>query len=276
MNNSLSIITINYNNALGLEKTIRSVITELENNIEYIIIDGGSIDNSLKIIEANKANLNYWVSEPDGGIYDAMNKGVSIAKNEWILFMNSGDLLVSGAIKKVFEEDLDAFDLVYGQNYSASAGSVGKLVVKNWKWTLLSFMNGCIPHQSTLTRRSILTQIPFRNEYKLASCRIFYIETIIDKKIQYKYLPIPISIYDVDGLSTTKKPLLLQELDDYLLIKYGPELFKDLKELQRLKLLIEGRSTFELLTYSSGKPRLKKLIDGFSNLILKIIKTCRI
>lgn len=276
MTNSLSIVTINYNNAKGLEATINSVIPELKSNYEYIIIDGGSVDDSISIIEKNKSHFTYWVSEPDNGIYHAMNKGVNIARNEWVLFMNSGDLLVPGALKRVFTEDFNQYDMVYGQNYSSSSGIIGKLITKDWKWTLLSFMIGCIPHQSTLTKRSLLSQIPFKIEYRLASCRIFYIEAVIDKKIQYKYLPIPISIYDVEGLSTTNKPLLLKELDEYLYIKYGPGIFENLKELQRLKLLFEGRPTFKLLKYTSGRPKLKKLIDGIANIILKIIKTCQI
>ena len=88
---TISIITINYNNSTGLRKTIQSVIAQTYNNIEYIVIDGGSTDDSKSIIEEYEKDIDFWVSEPDGGIYPAMNKGTSHAHGDYCIYMNSGD-----------------------------------------------------------------------------------------------------------------------------------------------------------------------------------------
>ena len=94
------IITINYNDAAGLKKTIDSVINQTYTEFEYIIIDGGSSDSSLQIIKENANQINYWVSETDKGIYNAMNKGIEAAKGEYLLFLNSGDYLLDSLVLK--------------------------------------------------------------------------------------------------------------------------------------------------------------------------------
>ena len=86
----LSIITVNYNDAKGLERTILSVISQTKHNFEFIVIDGGSTDGSIDVIKKYEGNINYWVSEPDGGIYQGMNKGLRQAKGDYVNFMNSG------------------------------------------------------------------------------------------------------------------------------------------------------------------------------------------
>ena len=82
----ITIITVNYNNETGLEKTLKSVCTQSYNDFEYIVIDGGSTDGSLEIIERYKSFISYWVSEKDNGVYHAMNKGINRAKGDFILF----------------------------------------------------------------------------------------------------------------------------------------------------------------------------------------------
>ena len=92
MNNPLiSVVTVSYNAVTTIEKTILSVINQNYSNIEYIVIDGGSIDGTVDIIKKYADKITYWVSEPDKGIYDAMNKGIIVATGEWINFMNTGD-----------------------------------------------------------------------------------------------------------------------------------------------------------------------------------------
>ncbi len=87
----LSIITINKNNAYGLRKTIQSVINQTYSNIEYIIIDGASTDGSIDVIKKFEDKIDWWASEPDTGIYNAMNKGIKIATGDYCQFLNSGD-----------------------------------------------------------------------------------------------------------------------------------------------------------------------------------------
>ena len=87
----VSVITISYNAVSVIEDTIQSVLNQSYKDIEYIIIDGGSTDGTVDIIKKYQDKINYWVSEPDNGIYDAMNKGIDKATGEWINFMNAGD-----------------------------------------------------------------------------------------------------------------------------------------------------------------------------------------
>src|SRR5690606_27175837 len=94
----LTVITVNLNNAQGLSKTITSVLTQTILPFEYIVIDGGSTDNSLDIIERNSAKISYWISEPDKGVYEAMNKGIKQANGDYLLFLNSGDYLINDRV----------------------------------------------------------------------------------------------------------------------------------------------------------------------------------
>ena len=98
----ISIITVVMNGAQFLENTILSVIEQNYDNIEYIVVDGGSSDKTLKIIKKYEHIIDYWISENDNGIYDAMNKGLNLSRGEWINFMNAGDLLIKGAGQNLF------------------------------------------------------------------------------------------------------------------------------------------------------------------------------
>ena len=105
MNNPLiSVVTVSYNAVTTIEKTILSVINQNYSNIEYIVIDGGSIDGTVDIIKKYADKITYWVSEPDKGIYDAMNKGIIVATGEWINFMNTGDTFYNeNVFSEIFE-----------------------------------------------------------------------------------------------------------------------------------------------------------------------------
>lgn len=91
---SISVITVSYNAVTSIEKTMLSVLNQIYDRVEYIIIDGGSVDGTLEVIQKYVDRLGYWVSEPDKGIYDAMNKGILNASGDWIIFMNCGDIFV--------------------------------------------------------------------------------------------------------------------------------------------------------------------------------------
>ena len=125
----LSVITVVLNDEKGLQRTINSVFGQSYPNIEYIIIDGGSTDETINIIRQNNSNIAKWISEPDTGIYDAMNKGITFAKGDWILFLNSGHTFCN---KKVITEILknnkyDKYGILYGDMiYEMKFGNVVK------------------------------------------------------------------------------------------------------------------------------------------------------
>lgn len=110
----ISVVTVCYNAADTIEKTMLSVLNQTYHDIEYIIIDGGSTDGTVEIIRKYADRIAYWVSEPDKGIYDAMNKGIKVATGEWINFMNAGDSLFSRDTLQQFIESYPHMDVVYG------------------------------------------------------------------------------------------------------------------------------------------------------------------
>lgn len=104
----ISVITVSYNAVTSIEKTMLSVLNQIYDRVEYIIIDGGSVDGTLEMIQKYVDRLGYWVSEPDKGIYDAMNKGILNASGDWIIFMNCGDIFVDENV---------LYSLFYGKKY---------------------------------------------------------------------------------------------------------------------------------------------------------------
>ena len=113
----ITVVTVVYNGVEFLEKTILNVLGQDYPNIDYIIIDGGSTDGTLDIIRKYEDKISKWISEPDQGIYDAMNKGIKLATGEWINFMNAGDYFYEKeTLYKVFggSERYDGVDILYG------------------------------------------------------------------------------------------------------------------------------------------------------------------
>ena len=125
-----SIITVNYNNKEGLRNTIESVIHQTYRDFEYIVIDGGSTDGSVDILKKYDQQINYWVSEKDSGIYNAMNKGISKAHGEYLNFMNSGDCFYAlDNLERVAKYQYET-DFIVGRDYHYSEEKLTKPVLK--------------------------------------------------------------------------------------------------------------------------------------------------
>lgn len=120
----ISIVTINKNNLPGLKNTMDSILAQTCNQYEWIIIDGGSSDGSVELIKDNASKIHYWVTEPDGGIYSAMNKGIDVSKGDYILFLNSGDRFASPTILSSFMERHFSSDVVYGNAIFVDANNI--------------------------------------------------------------------------------------------------------------------------------------------------------
>lgn len=131
----ISVVTICYNAKNDLEKTILSVLSQTYQDIEYIIIDGGSTDSTVDIIHKYSERLFYWISEPDKGIYDAMNKGMDRATGSWIIFMNAGDTFCDNeVIKNIFGyNDLSDYSVIYGDCYVSKLNQLQYLKASNMK-----------------------------------------------------------------------------------------------------------------------------------------------
>ena len=206
MTNTLSIITINYNNAEGLLKTIESVLVQTFKDFEYIIIDGGSTDESIAVIDQHKDHLNYWVSEPDEGIYNAMNKGLRKAKGDYVLFMNSGDFLYNAnVLKDVFSRAISKEDLIYGDVMLRHEKKNWERLQKHPEAPQFSyFYKQTICQQACFIKRNLFDRIFYLNEdYKICADWEFLIYAIYIEKINFKKIDVIIANYDMQGVSST-------------------------------------------------------------------------
>jgi glycosyltransferase involved in cell wall biosynthesis len=202
----LSIVTINYNNAEELKKTIESVISQQNDDYEYIVIDGNSTDNSVAIIEQYADQITYWSSNPNKGIYGNMNQGIKEVKGEYCLFLNSGDWLVPDALNKILPFCENA-DIIYCNTYLSYSETKTKELRFTDDLTLFSFFKRTINHQSTLIKRSLFDVYGLYNENnKVHSDYEFWVKAIIMGNCSCKHIDDFLSYYDMNGISSKPNP----------------------------------------------------------------------
>ncbi|MCT8340045.1 glycosyltransferase [Flavobacteriaceae bacterium TK19130] len=202
MNNPLiSIITINFNNLEGLKKTMQSVAEQTYPEIEYIVIDGNSTDGSAEYLKTYSGTLHHRVSEPDTGIFNAMNKGINKASGEYLLFLNSGDVLTSTkALSSFVGHQKFEGDIVYG-DYKFEDGEK----VYPDKLTPYFFVKSSLPHQSTLFHKSVFEIMGnYREDYRIAADRHFYLSCLVSDQFQFSHVPIALTEFDLNGVSNDK------------------------------------------------------------------------
>lgn len=233
----ITIITINFNDKKGLNITFESVFNQVYQDFEYIVIDGGSTDGSKDIIESNASKIHYWVSEPDKGVYNAMNKGIKIANGEFIIFMNAGDTFVDKDVLLNVHQDLTSqYDIYYGDNYKVKADGSKRLKTYPEKLTFSFFYTSCINHQSTFIRKKLFDEYFYYNEaFKIVSDWEFFIFTICKMNVPYKYLAKTIANYDFTGMSTLSRYQHLYSQERLSVIqKYFPAFEEDYKQVAQL------------------------------------------
>ena len=191
-----SIITINYNNKDGLKKTIESVINQSCKDFEYIIIDGGSTDGSVDVIRQYADRINYWISEPDKGVYNAMNKGVAQAHGEYLNFMNSGDWFYNNDVLKDVFPHLDS-DIVTGQAFYEN--KIHGFFKQNI--TMLDFFKGSLEHQATFIRKNLFSNKLYDESFKIISDWKFFVETLIYDHASFHSINVLVCNFDTTGIS---------------------------------------------------------------------------
>jgi len=201
----LSIITINFNNAAGLKKTLKSVFAQSFKEYEYIIIDGGSTDGSKQLMEKYQKKFVYAVSEKDNGIYNAMNKGIGKAQGEYLLFLNSGDYLVNNEVLSSVLAQSESNDIIYG---ILVVDNKGHIYYKEYPEQLYFsfFLKDTIPQPSSMIKRSLFHSIGLFNEnLRSTSDWEFFLNAICKYNVTYKYIPIPFTVFNTDGISQQKE-----------------------------------------------------------------------
>lgn len=201
----ISIITVNLNNLEGLQRTMESVFEQSWQEFEYIVIDGGSTDGSKEFIESQNDNIDYWVSEPDRGIYNAMNKAIKVAKGEYLFFLNSGDWFYDEKILKSVAENLIDCDILYGNMIKVF--SDGREVldkgVNGREITFKTFADGNLNHQATFIASELFTKYGLYDEsFAIVADWKFFLFALGMNNAVVKYLDKVISFYDMNGLSS--------------------------------------------------------------------------
>ncbi|AWG25930.1 glycosyltransferase family 2 protein [Flavobacterium kingsejongi] len=207
-NLKLSIITINYNNEEGLKKTIDSIVNQSWQEFEYIVIDGGSDAAEVALIE-NCPRVDYWVSETDNGVYNAMNKGIRQATGDFIIFMNSGDYFYKDNVLENTKCHFTAENnIIYGNSVYFNATGYRREETPPVELSFHYMMNFGINHQASFIRRELFHEHFFYNEeYKICSDWEFFIYTICHKSVSYLHTNSFICYYDFSGISADPKNL---------------------------------------------------------------------
>lgn len=209
----ISIITVVYNAKNTLEQTMLSVINQTYKNIEYIIIDGGSRDGSVDIIKKYESCLGYWHSERDNGIYDAMNKGISHATGEWVIFLGADDILLN-VLHHVALELTDNSTVYYGNAYMLESGIIYSGKFNKWK---IAYKNIC--HQTLFYPLKLLKEYNYDQSYKVHADYHLNMLSFVDQRFRYIHVNRIIAAYSEVGFSTRNG-------DDF----YGRDRFRILRE----------------------------------------------
>ena len=227
----LSIITVNLNNKDGLRKTAQSIVSQSFKDFEWIVIDGGSTDGSNEIIEQYSKYITYWVSEPDKGIYNAMNKGIVVARGYYLLFLNSGDVLYSQAtLSEVFKLNIEV-DILTGQvermdNHQLLRNYESNLFIQLYKDT--------INHQGTFIKKELFNHRKYDEDLRLVSDWKFWIESIIGDNASVMVTNLIISKQDMNGVSSNIS-LLSQERKEVFNKLFPALLQNEINDLIKIK-----------------------------------------
>lgn len=252
----LTIITINFNNKDGLHKTIESVVNQTFKDIEYIIIDGGSTDGSVDIIKENADKIDYWVSEPDKGIYNAMNKGIAQAHGEYLNFMNSGDVFYNNDVLMSICDFWDK-DIVSGKNiYEGGIHGFFKDEI-----TMLDLYRKTLPHQASFIRKELFNKRKYDESLKIASDWRFFVEALIFDNCSFRNIDNIICEFDGKGISAQTPFKMIDDEQESVRRELLPP-----RILDDYKYLYYANSPILELT-----PYINKTI-GFQKIIYKLIK----
>lgn len=215
----LSIVTINRNNVAGLERTLKSVAAQTIKEFEYVIVDGASMDGSVEAIRRFEPQLAHikWVSEPDSGIYNAMNKGIRMATGDYIQVINSGDIM---AADTVVERMLAALEkagyptILYG-NMVKCFPDGRRLVDKGpegQEITMLDMFEGTLNHSSAWISRDLFSKYGcYDEQLRIVSDWKWYIQAIIFGGEKPQYVDQNVTVFDMNGISETNKDLVSAE-----------------------------------------------------------------
>lgn len=263
-----SIITVNYNNKEGLRKTIESVIHQTYRDFEYIVIDGGSTDGSADVLKEYDKDISYWVSEPDGGIYQGMNKGIARATGDYLNFMNSGDCFYDKEVlQNLAKEDLSA-DIIVGRDYHFNETTQkGFATILPSRLSMLTFIHHTLPHQSTFFKKELFDSTPYDESLRIVADIKFYIQKICVEQCSVQLIDNIICRREPDGVSKAYNERRVREHKQVVetVLPYGA--IQDYETLYQL-----DKSTMYKLMHIIEDSRSRKWLTYCIKIIHRLIK----
>lgn len=261
----LSIITVNLNNRDGLQKTIDSVVSQSFKDFEWIVIDGDSTDGSKELLGQYADHFAYWVSEPDKGIYNAMNKGIKVAQGDYLQFLNSGDWLVDDTtLERCFERNFSA-DIVYGDLYYCN-GAEKEVFRYPQEVSFRFFYLSSIGHPASFIKRSILQETLYDEGLKIVSDWKFFLAQAMKNK-RFEHLDEIVCCFDTQGISSVNLDLAKQERQR-VIREMVPELIeKDYVMMDEMEAALNEDRVKKVLEYSKKKVLYRKMITGCLSVI---------
>lgn len=207
----LSIVTICLNEEKTILRTIQSVLEQTFSDFEYIIIDGGSTDGTCQIISNYEDKLKLSISEPDNGLFDAMNKSLNHANGEYVIFLNSGDSFASSdVLSKVFNSGYN-YDLIYGDVIFQYSSGIKFRRKSPKSLNKLYFYIDSLNHQTVFMKRELLLKAaPFDVSFKIIADYDLILKCVYQLNCSYKHVDLPISIFYLNGISSDPKYFLTQ------------------------------------------------------------------
>ena len=249
----LSIITINYNNLLGLQKTIASVTSQTWQEFEYYVIDGGSTDGSAAYLASQNDKITYWVSESDKGIYNAMNKGIAKASGEYLLFLNSGDHFINSLSLQKVQKHLINDGVIYFNIDVIDNGS--SYVLENPTVMSFSYLHNNLPcHQCTFIHQSVFKRVGYYDEsLKIVADWKLLIQAILKHNFAYRKVDAVFSTFYKDGISSLPEnqsiieaerarvlqeefPVLMNDLNEYFVLE---RIIRNIRKSRKINWLIK-------------------------------------
>jgi len=255
----ISIITICKNTENAIERTMLSVVSQncFNENIEYVVVDGASTDKTIEIIkQCSEKYPIKWISEPDSGIYNAMNKGIKLATGDYLLFLNAGDYLIHYNVIKSLTNlfEYSVFDVIYGNMLCVNPESGQCLIKAVGKIPGVKFFfEDTLPHQATFYKKDVFEKFGgYEENFKIISDNILNKKMLCDCKVSVKYINQIISVFLNDGISSTNKVLDLQERKIFQAKYFSEEEIKEIEEQKQreetLRLRKEQKSLLRFLS----------------------------
>jgi glycosyltransferase involved in cell wall biosynthesis len=278
----LTIITINYNNRVGLIRTVSSVKKQTWQEFEYIVIDGCSNDGSKEYIEKEDQYIDYWVSEKDSGIYNAMNKAINVAKGEYLLFINSGDHLFNETVLEQNHGSIVEKDLIYF-NLEMARNGISRITRSPAELSFSDLYTTTLPHPATFIKKELFSKVGMYDEsLRIVSDWKFFTLALFKFNCSYLKIEDTLSTFYLDGISTlednsNERELVMKQYFNRFITDY--EMLIDSKKklnTNRFKMLMEIEKTnfgkkfvslfFRIIIIFFSKNKIKKVLSSKNSL----------